>query len=127
MRTYVNQYTFVPGNGPAIDPELRSESMTEPDGYRTTEEIVNELILAGERLDKYRREEYDFDDNEEVPDEMPITRYREFDAATASQVLESEARRIASLPPNAQVNPAVAAAVVAASAAAAEARVSEAK
>lgn len=101
MRTFVNQYTFVPGVGPAIDPDLVSESMTEPDGYRTTEEMVNELILAGERLDKYRREEYDSDiEDDDMPDEIPLTRSREFDAAVASQVLESEARRIKSLPSN---------------------------
>lgn len=115
----VTQLNFEPSPGPAHNPRFSNTGITEVDGYRSAEDQVLELIAAGERLDRYRRDEYDVpgDDLETV--DLPVGRSRDFDAATASQALEFEARRIASLPPNAQVAPAIAAA--------AEARVAEAK
>ena len=48
MRTteFVTQANFVPGVGMTLD----TEDMVERDYYRSTEDIVDELVRAGERL-----------------------------------------------------------------------------
>ena len=93
MRTteFVTQANFVPGVGLTLD----TEDMVERDYYRSTEDIVDELVRAGERLERYRAEEYDLDPDSEVI-ELPVNRSRTFDAAEASMLMESEAARIAS-------------------------------
>lgn len=93
-RVIVDQDNFEPGIGMTLD----NEDIVERDGYRDTEHIVNEFISAGERLAQFRKEEFDRDMADESL-EMDVTRSVGFEVADASMILESEAKRIASLPP----------------------------
>ena len=46
------------------------EQITETAGYIPADVQIQDMIAAGMRLGEYRREMYDFDDNEEVPEDF---------------------------------------------------------
>ena len=51
------------------------ELITETAGYIPADVQIQDMIAAGMRLGEYRREMYDFDANEEIPEDfMDITR-----------------------------------------------------
>ena len=51
------------------------EQITETAGYIPADVQIQDMIAAGMRLGEYRREMYDFDANEEIPEDfMDITR-----------------------------------------------------
>lgn len=62
------------------------EGLVERTGYRSTEQIVKELLTAGMNLQAYRDAEYK--DGEEVPDDAPANRpMLELDALRDSRTL----------------------------------------
>lgn len=71
------------------EPEVNSgEMITETSGYRTTEQIIEEMILAGSRLDQSRRDQYDFERYEDIDEDYEDpTRRKDYDLAEASQDL----------------------------------------
>jgi len=66
------------------------EVMVEKAGYIPADEQIRNMIEAGMRLGEYRREEYDYAEEEVSADEPlpPVdpTRSQEFDMADASQI-----------------------------------------
>lgn len=91
----VDQDNFEPGVGMTMDPN----DEVERDCYRDTETQVMDFINAGERLADFRRGEFDHEYEEVDELEIPITRTRDFDIATGSMILESEAERLSKLSP----------------------------
>nr|WAE43900.1 MAG: hypothetical protein [Microviridae sp.] len=78
---------------PPIEMEKNDEpSMTETAGYITPQQMVENLINAGQRLDAYRMEQYDFQDYDEngylkIDNEFhDPTRSKNFDDADATQI-----------------------------------------
>lgn len=55
MRVIIDQGNYVPDQGIVLD----TEDIVDRDGYRSTEEIVMEMVFAGQRLQEFRREEFD--------------------------------------------------------------------
>jgi hypothetical protein len=66
----------------------QKEKIVEEAGYRTTKQMVNELQLAGERYDAFRRSEYyDLPEGSNLDDvDLPPMRMRNFDLADASRL-----------------------------------------
>lgn len=57
-------------------------------GYRTTAQMIDEIMAAGDRLVAYRQAVYDYDAGAEVPDDaVDPTRRPDFDLADASEAL----------------------------------------
>lgn len=70
---------------PQIEETLFDEDKVERAGYIPAEVKINQLIEAGERLGKFRKEQFDqsFDDEEDL--NIDPTRNGNFDLADASQ------------------------------------------
>lgn len=65
---------------------LDSKSETEQAGYISPQKQIENMILAGRRLDDYRKGQYDFDSEEEIDEELyDPTRSGNFDLADATQ------------------------------------------
>lgn len=64
------------------------ETKTETAGYMPAKLLIERAILAGDRLQQYRREQYDFAHDQELPDNaealMDQTRKRGFDIIDAA-------------------------------------------
>lgn len=72
-----------------------SKSKTETAGYIPADVQILRLIEAGKRLDAYRKEAYDFNPDEEVPDDfIDPTRSGSFDLADASIARRAMRRRM---------------------------------
>lgn len=72
---------------PKVFEKVDDSSITEP-YFRSAEEQIQSIFQAGERLAAYRREQFDFADGVEVPDDaMDPTRGPNFDLADASEAL----------------------------------------
>ncbi|QXP44126.1 MAG: hypothetical protein [Arizlama microvirus] len=69
-------------------PEKNSgEIKVEVTGYIDSETRITNLILAGQRLEQSRKEQYDFPDYKSIDDDFTDpTRARNFDLAEASQL-----------------------------------------
>lgn len=66
--------------------KVDSKSETEQAGYISPQNQIENMILAGRRLDEYRKEQYDFNSEEEIDEELyDPTRSGNFDLADASQ------------------------------------------
>jgi hypothetical protein len=67
----------------------QKDKIVEEAGYRTTKQMVRELLEAGERYSDFRRREYSYDLPEGDPtDDIPLSplRSRNFDLADASRL-----------------------------------------
>lgn len=67
------------------------EKITESVGYRTAKQQIEEMLLAGQRLDSYRRGDllYDYDEGDfdtDFEEDLPFDRMRDLDFAYASQL-----------------------------------------
>lgn len=72
----------VPGEEPG-----KGKRMVETGGYIPPEVQIEEMIFAGRRLGEYRKENYDFGADEEIPDDyVDPTRSPGFDMADASAI-----------------------------------------
>ena len=74
-------------------PERRKEvgggpRIVEASGYIPTKIQVENMLLAGQRLNEYRKEQYDFSDGDSVPDDVvpDPTRDSRFDLADATRL-----------------------------------------
>ena len=67
---------------------MDSLSKTETAGYIPADKQIEMFIQAGRRLDQARKEQYDFAEGEEVPEDVVVdpTRSGSFDLADASQL-----------------------------------------
>lgn len=93
MDTKKDMFTHV--KRPSKRLEINSgKKLVETAGYRTSRQQINEIMLAGERLEAYRQNQFDFKDGEPEPDLDP-TRGPNFDLADASRLLEETERKIA--------------------------------
>lgn len=64
-----------------------SKSETEQAGYIPPKQQIEQMILAGRRLDDFRKEQFDFDSEEEIDEELyDPTRSVNFDLADATQM-----------------------------------------
>ena len=80
---------------PSDDKEdVSPDTQTEQAGYRTTQQIVEGMINAGDRLDSFRRDLYDLDYSEE-DGEIDPTRSPNFDLADASRIGQSVSASLA--------------------------------
>jgi hypothetical protein len=70
MIEFTTKYNYKPVEGVTMSDEL----ITEQTGYRETSEIVESMILAGQRLAAYRHDELDNYD-EDYDDQFPIEIY----------------------------------------------------
>lgn len=81
-------------------PESRKEvgggpRIVEASGYIPTKIQVENMLIAGQRLNEYRREQYDYSEGDSVPDDVrpDPTRNPEFDLADATRLgREAKAR-----------------------------------
>ena len=76
-----------------VRPDRRKEvgggpRIVEASGYIPTKVQVENMLIAGQRLNEYRREQYDFSGDEEIPDDVKPdpTRNPEFDLADATRI-----------------------------------------
>lgn len=76
-----------------IRPERRKEvgggpRIVEASGYIPTKIQVENMLLAGQRLNEYRKEQYDYSDGDSVPDDVvpDPTRSPGFDLADATRL-----------------------------------------
>lgn len=81
-----------------VEGVMDSLSKTETAGYIPAEQQIEMFIQAGRRLDQARKEQYDFAEGEEVPDDVVVdpTRSGAFDLADASQLgraLDTKAKK----------------------------------
>jgi len=74
-------------------PERRKEvgggpRIVEASGYIPTKVQVENMLIAGQRLNEYRREQYDFTGDSDIPDDVTPdpTRSPEFDLADATRI-----------------------------------------
>lgn len=82
FRTSTNYRRF-----PKVIPELDKTRITESAGYITAKQRIENMILAGQRLVDYRKEQFDFQPDEEIdPDFTDPTRSKNFDMADATQM-----------------------------------------
>lgn len=80
---FVKPYATTPEKGERNSGELKVSTL----GYVPAEVQINRLIDAGIRLDAYRKGEYEFTADEEVPhDYIDMTREPGFDPADAHQI-----------------------------------------
>ena len=99
--------------------DVSPDTQTEQAGYRTTQQIVEGMINAGDRLDSFRRDLYDLDYSDE-DGEIDPTRSPNFDLADASAIgrsvsasLAAQAEKVS----NAEVQPTASSTVAAPAAA----------
>lgn len=84
----VNEAKMTPPKGEV----LTSDTQTEQAGYIDPKRQIEDMILAGRRLDEARRNQYDFPDEVSIDeDAYDPTRAGNFDLADASQ-MEFEAK-----------------------------------
>lgn len=77
-----------------IQPTLEvndGQKLTQSAGYRTAQQQIEEMLLAGQRLDSFRRGDlsYDYDEgyyDVDHEEDMPLTRMKGFEMAHASQL-----------------------------------------
>lgn len=76
-----------------LRPERRKEvgggpRIVEASGYIPTKIQVENMLIAGQRLNEYRREQYDFSEGDSVPDDVvpDPTRDPQFDLADATRL-----------------------------------------
>lgn len=71
--------------------------ITEQAGYIPIQVQVRNMLVAGERLNEYRKEQFDFGPGEEVPSDVSpdITRSPYFDLADATQIGRAAEERLA--------------------------------
>lgn len=76
-----------------LRPERRKEAgggprIVEASGYIPTKVQVENMMIAGQRLNDYRREQYDYSEGDSVPDDVvpDPTRNPEFDLADATRL-----------------------------------------
>lgn len=90
--TYVdlNKAKTTPQKGEEVSDEL----ITEQAGYVDPKRQIEDMILAGRRLDEARRNQYDFPDEESIDEEAyDPTRAGNYDLSDASQMqFEAHAR-----------------------------------
>ena len=71
MSDVVDVEVFTKWKRPKPDKEINSgEQVTETAGYIPADIQIEDMLAAGMRLGEYRREMYDFDANEEVPEDF---------------------------------------------------------
>lgn len=79
----------IPGEEPG-----GGKRVTESAGYIPAEVQIEEMLLAGKRLGEYRKERYDFAEDEEVPEDfIDPTRAPGLDLAEASMMERSMKER----------------------------------
>ena len=83
MRKVIDQSNYEDDGGVMLD----NSSMTETDLYRSTEDIVNEMLRAGERLAQFRKEEFDYEFEDYSTEEDP-TRRPGFDPVDADRITD---------------------------------------
>ncbi|QCS36911.1 hypothetical protein [Tortoise microvirus 24] len=90
---FQSNYKNRPERAPVI---LDGEVITEQTGYMSTEALVNQMVLAGQRLYDYRHGLLDIErnmigdeDDEEVEDQMPSNPY-ERDLVDQARVIDDE-------------------------------------
>lgn len=90
---FQSNYKNRPERAPVI---LDGEVITEQTGYMSTEALVNQMVLAGQRLYDYRhglldleRDAMQGEDDEEVEDQMPSSPY-ERDLVDQARVIDDE-------------------------------------
>lgn len=87
FRTSTNYRTF-----PKVYKILSNERITESAGYITAKQRIENMILAGQRLVEFRKEQFDFPDKIDENFSDP-TRDKNFDLADATMLsLENEER-----------------------------------
>ncbi len=62
--------------------------IVETAGYQPKEKLINSLIMAGQRLQEVRLEEFDGETVEEALEKADITRYSDFDVVDAYSMLD---------------------------------------
>jgi hypothetical protein len=63
------------------------EEIVEKAGYISTKQRIESLILAGQRLVAFRKEQFDFEDDDKIDETFEdVTRAKNFDLADASQI-----------------------------------------
>lgn len=84
-----------------LRPERRKEvgggpSIVEVSGYIPTKIQVENMLIAGQRLNEYRREQYDYSEGDSVPDDIvpDPTRNPEFDLADATRLGRAATERL---------------------------------
>ena len=84
-----------------VRPERRKEvgggpRIVEASGYIPTKIQVENMLLAGQRLNEYRREQYDYSEGDSVPDDVvpDPTRSPEFDLADATRIGRAAKERL---------------------------------
>lgn len=72
------------------------KSIVDPSGYMSPKERIESIFRAGERLDEYRREMYQYGDQDDHEDESldDVTRSPGFDPADASYLRNKAISRI---------------------------------
>ena len=84
-----------------VRPDRRKEvgggpRIVEVSGYIPTKVQVENMLIAGQRLNEFRREQYDYSDGDSVPDDVvpDPTRNPEFDLADATRLSRAANERL---------------------------------
>ena len=74
---------------------MTSDTQTEQSGYVDPKRQIEDMILAGRRLDEARKNQYDFPSGEDIDEDLyDPTRSGNFDLSDASQMQFEAAERI---------------------------------
>ena len=93
------KYSYVDLNFAKSNPPkgevLTSDTQTEQSGYIDPKRQIEDMILAGRRLDEARKNQYDFPSGEDIDEDLyDPTRSGNFDLSDASQMQFEAAERI---------------------------------
>jgi len=70
---------------PVLGEKNHGRNKVERAGYISAKRQIESMINAGQRLEAYRKENYHFKDDEELPDEDIYSMPNDYDASDASQ------------------------------------------
>lgn len=80
---------------PLPNPEINSgEEIVEKEGYIPAEVQIMDMINAGKRLGEYRKEHYDYAEDEKVPDDAMAVGYGFVDPVDAQLAMKSVTARL---------------------------------
>lgn len=75
--------------------KMDTTSKTETAGYIPAEKLIESFIVAGRRLDASRKQQFDFDEGETIPDDfVDPTRAPGYDLADASLATQAVGTRL---------------------------------